>query len=111
MNKKLKMLPAFLMLAAGAVTSIITYLLHYEGKTALKILLGVLLLFYIIGFLFQKMILRFEKQVEQAEKEKAEKEGVVVEKDTPQAAGETAAPEETDKTDKSVEKPGEQQNG
>jgi len=59
MDRKLKSLPLILMLIAGAVTSIITYILHYEGKTALLILLAVLLLFYVIGFLFQRMIYKF----------------------------------------------------
>ena len=74
------MLPIILMLTAGAVTSIITYILHYEGKTALLILLGVLLLFYIIGFLFQKMIYRFEDEIAEEEKMRLEEEGKVVEK-------------------------------
>ena len=80
MDRKLKTLPIVLMLMAGAVTSIITYILHYEGKTALLILLGVLLLFYIIGFLFQKMIYRFEDEIAEEEKMRLEEEGKVVEK-------------------------------
>ena len=74
------MLPIVLMLIAGAVTSIITYILHYEGKTALLILLGVLLLFYVIGYLFQKMIYRFEDEIAKEEKMRLEEEGKVVEK-------------------------------
>ena len=85
MDKKLKALPMFLMLLAGAVTSIITYILQYEGKTALLILLAVLLLFYVIGFLFRKMIYRFEDEVNRKEKERLE-EGIVVEKGAEQAA-------------------------
>ena len=79
MNKRLKTLPLIFMLTAGAVTSIITYILHYEGKTALLILLAVLLLFYIMGTLFQKMLLRFEDEIAKEEQEKLE-EGIVVEK-------------------------------
>lgn len=81
MDQKMKMFPVILMLIAGAITSIITYALNYEGKTALLILLGVLLFFYIAGSLFRNMILRFEK--EQAEKEHAyiDQEGKVVEKE------------------------------
>lgn len=81
MNQKLKMLPVLIMLAAGAVTNIITYVLHYESKTALLILLGVLLFFYIAGSLLRKLILRFEKEIEENEKERLEEEGKVVEKD------------------------------
>ena len=84
MNKTLKMLPLYLMLIAGALTSIITYILQYEGKTALLILLGVLLLFYTIGLLFQKMICRFEEELDKKEKERLE-EGKVVEKSVEQS--------------------------
>ncbi len=81
MNKKLKMLPIYLMLITGAVTSIITYMLHYESKTALLILLGVLLFFYITGSLFCSLIQRFEKEQDEKERERLEQEGKVVEKD------------------------------
>ena len=80
MEEKLKTLPLFFMLIAGAVTSIITYILHYEGKTALLILLAVLLLFYVIGFLFQKMLMSFEAEIARKEKEALEDEGKVVAK-------------------------------
>ena len=79
MDRKLKMLPVVFMLIAGAITGIITYLLQYEGKNALLILLVVLLLFYGIGFFFRKMIWQFEDEVIKKEKERAE-EGKVLEK-------------------------------
>ena len=79
MDRKLKMLPVVFMLTAGAITGIITYILQYEGKTALIILLAVLLLFYIIGFNFRKMIWHFEDEVKRKEKERLE-EGQVLEK-------------------------------
>lgn len=84
MSRKLKMLPAFIMLLAGALTSIITYLVHYETKTALIILLCVMLLFYILGVILQKLIVSFEKanKLAEEEREKAENaEGKVVEKE------------------------------
>ena len=37
MDRKLKMMPVVFMLIAGAITGIITYILQYEGKTALLI--------------------------------------------------------------------------
>ena len=86
MDGKLKSLPTILMLVAGAITSIITYILQYEGKTALLILLAVLLLFYIIGLMFQKMIYRFENELIRKEKEQREEEGKVVEKGVEQSA-------------------------
>lgn len=87
MSTKLKMLPAIFMLTAGAVTSIITYILNYEGKTALLILLGVLLLFYVMGFLFQRLIYRFEQEQEALEKARLEEEGKVVEKGAESSSG------------------------
>lgn len=83
MSKKLKLLPAFIMLLAGAITSVITYLVHYETKTALIILLCVLFGFYILGIVFQKVIYSFEKANEPVEEanETSPEEGIVVEKD------------------------------
>lgn len=81
MNKKLKMLPVYLMLITGAVTGVITYILHYEGKTALLILLGVLLFFYIAGSLFAGLIGRFEKEQDEKERKRLEEEGKVLEKE------------------------------
>lgn len=84
MNKNLKMLPIYLMLITGAVTSIITYMLHYEGKTALLILLGVLLFFYIAGSMLASLINRFEKEQEEKERARIEEEGKVLEKELSQ---------------------------
>ena len=81
MDKKLKMFPVILMLIAGATTSIITYALNYDGKTALLILLGVLLLFYIAGSLFKNMLVRFEKEQTEKEHTYVDAEGKVVEKE------------------------------
>lgn len=87
MSKNLKMLPIYLMLITGAVTSIITYMLHYEGKTALLILLGVLLFFYIMGSMLAGLINRFEKEQEEAERARIEEEGKVLEKNLSQDGG------------------------
>lgn len=83
MSKKLKLLPAFVMLLAGALTSIVTYLVRYELKTALIILLCVLILFYILGLVLQKIIFSFEKanMPEETSEEENPEEGKVVEKD------------------------------
>lgn len=85
MDRTLKNLPLIFMLTAGAITSIITYILHYEGKTALLILLAVLLLFYVIGVLFQKMIYGFEEENDRLERERLEEEGKVLEKGSEQS--------------------------
>ena len=83
MSKKLKLLPAFVMLLAGALTSIVTYLVRYELKTALIILLCVPILFYILGLVLQKIIFSFEKanMPEETSEEDNSEEGKVVEKD------------------------------
>lgn len=87
MSKRLKMLPAFVMLLAAAFTSIITYCVHYETKTALLILLGVMILFYILGTILQRVIASFEKANEPKPEEKSDEqkpEGTVVEKENEQ---------------------------
>ncbi|WMC92992.1 hypothetical protein [Kineothrix sp. MB12-C1] len=61
---KRKLIPPFLMLFAGAFTSITMWLLHYETNKMLLILLGVLVLFYIIGCLLKWMLDLFDKQNE-----------------------------------------------
>ena len=86
MSARLRILPAFVMLLAGALTSIITYLVHYTMKSALIILLVVLIIFYILGSVLQKLIVKFEEankpKAEEAEpEEQAPPEGTVVEKD------------------------------
>lgn len=88
MSDRLKLLPAGLMLLAGLITSIEMFALKYSSKTALTILLVVLLVFYIIGLLLQKLIFKFETiqeekriALEKAEEEAKLQEGKVVEKD------------------------------
>ena len=104
MSKSLKMLPIYLMLITGAITSIITYTLHYEGKTALLILLGVLLFFYIAGSLFASLINRFEKEQEEQERIQKEEEGKVLAKKLAEMAEQEAAANE----ENSVKDAGEQ---
>ena len=85
MSTQMKLLPTLIMLLAGAFTSVITWLLGYDSKTAMWILVGVLVLFYIIGLIVQKVIWKFEKQIAEEEARKAEEEaneeGKVVEKE------------------------------
>lgn len=70
--KKRRLIPPFVMLLAGAITSITMRMLHYDTKTMLIILLGVLLGFYIAGCVIKGMLDRFEKQIEEADMEKGE---------------------------------------
>lgn len=82
---KRKLLPPFLMLFTGAVSSLIMISLHYEAKTMLIILLGVLLVFYFAGYAIKKMLDRFE-----AENERSLDEGEVIEKEALQEESEEA---------------------
>ena len=95
MSTPMKLLPVLIMLIAGAFTSITTWLLNYDSKKAMWILVGVLILFYIIGRFVQKIINKFEMQIAEEEaKRLEEEEGKVVEKDGAAAdaeAGETTA--------------------
>lgn len=79
MKKKRKMLPIILMLTAGAVTSIITYLKDYELTKMLWTLLGVLIIFYLFGLGIKKVLDVFDEQIKEAEEKKDE--GSVIEKE------------------------------
>lgn len=73
MNRK--NLPLLLMLIAGAVTAIMTFVLRYPLKSKLQALLIVLLIFYFIGSLIKWMLDLFDKQNEA----KTDEEGEAVE--------------------------------
>lgn len=79
MKKKRKMLPIILMLTAGAVTSIITYLKDYELTKMLWTILSVLIIFYLFGLGIKKVLDVFDEQIKEAEEKKDE--GSVIEKE------------------------------
>lgn len=81
-------MPLLLMLAAGAVTSIITYIQQYSVTKKLVILFVVLLVFWILGSVLEMTINRFEAQNE----ERLKAEGEVIEKEA--AEEENAAAED-----------------
>ncbi len=81
MSDRMKLLPALITLLAGGVTSVITFLLHYDTKKSLVILLVVLILFFILGTVLQKVVFKFEVENELEAARLAEEEGKVVEKD------------------------------
>jgi hypothetical protein len=81
MMQKRKLLAPFMMLAAGAVASVIMFIVGYEPERRLGILLGVLLLFYILGGILSYMIGRFHNQNEAAAAALAALEGEVIEKE------------------------------
>ena len=69
------------MLVAGSITSIMTYIFQYEIKTALLVLLSVLLVFYCLGLILINVIISFDKKNEEERKAKELEEGVVLEKE------------------------------
>lgn len=81
--RKRKLIPPFMMLLAGAVVSIAMYIMHYEAKDMLVVLLCVLIVFYLAGEIFKWMLDRFEAQIEEARME----EGEVIEKGPEEADG------------------------
>lgn len=83
-----KNIPAIMTLSAGAVTSIVTFVLRYEIKTMLGILLAVLLLFYAAGHIIKFVLDKFQEEIaakeaeeERLRREEEEREGAVIEKD------------------------------
>ena len=54
--KKIKLLPAFITLLAGAITSITLYVTNQDLITTLLVLFIVLFVFYFIGVLAMKII-------------------------------------------------------
>ena len=81
--KRRRLIPPFVMLSAGAVTSITMRILHYETKTMLIILLCVLVGFYMAGDVIRYMLDKFEEQIEEANMA----EGEVIEKDLAEEDG------------------------
>lgn len=73
-----KKIPVILMLVAGAAVSIVTYIMNYELKDALVILLSVLITFYILGFIVKRIFDSF--QIASSSEETGE-EGEVIEKE------------------------------
>ena len=82
-------LPAIVMLTAGACVSITMMLMHYEAVRMLRILLIVLIIFYLIGCLMKWMFEKFDEELQRAEAD----DGEVIEKprtDTKEADEEDA---------------------
>ena len=99
MNRK--NLPLLLMLAAGAVTCIITYIMDYSMVAKLVSLFLVLVLFYFFGSLLKWALDSFEKQ--NREKEEAEK------KEKEEAEGAEEGSEADDMDQETAEDSGETQ--
>lgn len=98
-KSRLKLFPVMLMLIAGGITSITTYYFQYGFKTALLILLSVLLLYYLFGLIFIKTILHFDKVNE--EKRLAEEQEAMENEEDPEGMEEASdgEPEETQESE------------
>lgn len=77
---KRKLIPIFLMLLAGAVTSIIAYIKDYELTRMLWTLLAALIIFYLLGTALKKVLDLFDDQIQKADEERRN-EGSVIEKE------------------------------
>lgn len=78
--KKIRLLPAFVTLLAGAITSITLYVLNVETHIMLLILLAVLIIFYVLGVVAMKIIMECPTK----EVKEEENEGGVIEKEDEQ---------------------------
>lgn len=96
MNRK--SLPMLLMLAAGAVTCIITFIQQFSALNKLISLFCVMLLFYVLGSVLKWTLDYFDAQNEKRRKE----EGEVIEKEAEDQEG-TQEPEQDHDQDQDQE--------
>lgn len=71
---KTRLLPAFVMLLGGAVSSVVCYLNQYSLKDMGIIVLCTLLVFYILGLILKKLFDSFHMEKRQGEAEEKDKE-------------------------------------
>lgn len=91
---KTRYIPAVTMLSAGAVISIASIVKQWDVLYSLKLLLGVLIVFYIIGLIAKAMITRTlekdgrppEEYVEESDTEDEEAQETKEDSDKPDAA-------------------------
>lgn len=86
MNKK--NFPMVLMLVAGAVTCIITFLQKFSILKKVTLLFFVMLLFYVLGCILVWTLSYFEEQNEKKQKE----EGMVIEKEAQESDTDKVSP-------------------
>ena len=77
---KRRLRPAFLMLSVGLICSIVMRINHYETNEMLSVLLGLLIVYYVVGSLFEVMLNLFDKQ-NQPEPAEEEEEAVIGEEE------------------------------
>lgn len=78
--KKIRLLPAFVTLLAGAITSISLYVTNQDLVTTLLVLFIVLFVFYFVGVLAMKIIMDYMNK--KVPEEPVSDEGQVLEKDS-----------------------------
>lgn len=81
-----KKIPLFIMLLAGSVACIVTYINRYNLHDMLVVLLTVLILFLIIGLIVKKILDKFDISTDN----KVDDEGEFVEKTDEEAEGQEA---------------------
>ncbi len=90
-----KRIPALVMLLAGAVVTIVTYINHYSLEESLKILILTLIVFLIVGVIIKLIFDSFH--IEEPDEDRVDDEGEVVEKsefgDEPGEGEEGSTPE------------------
>lgn len=91
-----KRVPSIIMLLAGAVTCIVTFLNGYEIKDTLVILIWVLIVFLIIGCVIKKILDSFHMPNEDAVND----EGEVIKKNSEDGEEEQTAEEKTEEQSK-----------
>ena len=91
-----KRVPSIIMLLAGAVTCIVTFLNGYEIKHTLVILIWVLIVFLIIGCVIKKILDSFHMPNEDAVND----EGEVIKKNSEDGEEEQTAEEKTEEQSK-----------
>ena len=79
--KKIKLLPAFVTLLAGAITSISLYVTNQDLITTLLVLFIVLFVFYFLGVLAMKIIVDSFNKKNDKDNTPVSDEGQVLEKD------------------------------
>ena len=98
-----KRIPSIIMLLAGAVTCVVTFINGYEIKDTLVILIWVLLLFLIIGIVVKKILDSFHMPDEDA----VDDEGEVIKKNVEDGDEETENKSEENSQGETEEKEGE----
>lgn len=85
-----KKIPAFVMLLAGAVATIVTYINHYSLEDMLVVLILTLIVFLIVGIVIKVVFDSFH--IEEPDEDRVDDEGEVVDK-TEHPEGEEDTPE------------------